>query len=530
MQIQVRIHEEGALRNQRYAFTNRFTLVSELLQNARRACASRVDVTHDPVTKTLIVSDDGIGIDDFQHLLTLHESGWDEITQRAERPFGVGFSKCLYAAERCIVRSNGRRIDFSTAAALAREPIDVIDDPEPVKTGSAVELHGVELADLEHRIKSLCMGFPIDVRFNGATLERPWAEDKLPTRITSIGLVHLCGAKDGRSAHDTLVFLQGFAVIRPPWVQPGEVNVVHLDPQLFMARLPDRDQLIDEDVQRHKIDDVLRDCWRQVLVETKTALAPRRFVDTYYDVMRWWRHLDLLNDVGELPGACFHEIAGYPYRVSDGERPYLRSPKCPPSRQDIESGAVVLVTIDDLEAFNAARWMFARARGWLLFDLFSLHDEHWVQRHVCFLDEDSFSVAATGMRTRSFLEGRWISVDVVLCESVRVTLGGESVEIGDHGVFDDGTLYIPDGETTGDPVRQCSDYTDEDDQFRSDELEADREALADLLLRLRSVNPRDTLDSLINGLRLERYPVLRGHRFELVVGDQAYGHAVELLG
>ena len=29
----------GALRNQRYAFTNRFTLVSELLQNARRAGA-----------------------------------------------------------------------------------------------------------------------------------------------------------------------------------------------------------------------------------------------------------------------------------------------------------------------------------------------------------------------------------------------------------------------------------------------------------------------------------------------------------
>ena len=34
MKIQVRINEEGALRNQRHAFSNRFTLVSELLQNA----------------------------------------------------------------------------------------------------------------------------------------------------------------------------------------------------------------------------------------------------------------------------------------------------------------------------------------------------------------------------------------------------------------------------------------------------------------------------------------------------------------
>ena len=37
MHIQVRINEEGTLRNQRYAFTDRFTLVTELLQNARRA-------------------------------------------------------------------------------------------------------------------------------------------------------------------------------------------------------------------------------------------------------------------------------------------------------------------------------------------------------------------------------------------------------------------------------------------------------------------------------------------------------------
>jgi hypothetical protein len=43
MQIQVRINEEGALRNQRYAFTDRFTLVSELLQNARRAGAMRIE-------------------------------------------------------------------------------------------------------------------------------------------------------------------------------------------------------------------------------------------------------------------------------------------------------------------------------------------------------------------------------------------------------------------------------------------------------------------------------------------------------
>jgi len=105
MQIQVRINEEGALRNQRYAFTDRFTLVTELLQNARRAGATRIDITHDTATKRLCVRDDGHGIADFQKLLTFNESGWDEATTDQERPFGIGFSKCLYAASRCIVAS-----------------------------------------------------------------------------------------------------------------------------------------------------------------------------------------------------------------------------------------------------------------------------------------------------------------------------------------------------------------------------------------------------------------------------------------
>ena len=57
MQIQVRINEDGALRNQRYAFTDRFTLVTELLQNARRAGAAHIVVGHDDEKRLLTVDD-----------------------------------------------------------------------------------------------------------------------------------------------------------------------------------------------------------------------------------------------------------------------------------------------------------------------------------------------------------------------------------------------------------------------------------------------------------------------------------------
>ena len=125
MKIEVRFNEEGALRNQRFAFTDRFTLVTELLQNARRAGAQHIIVDHDADSGVLRVGDDGHGVEDFQKLLSFHESGWDEGTVVQEHPFGIGFTKCLYAATHIVVSSGTRRVEIDTAAALQREGFEV---------------------------------------------------------------------------------------------------------------------------------------------------------------------------------------------------------------------------------------------------------------------------------------------------------------------------------------------------------------------------------------------------------------------
>ena len=70
-------------------------------------------------------------------------------------------------------------------------------------------------------------------------------------------------------------------------------------------------------------------------------------------------------------------------------------------------------------------------------------------------------------------------------------------EITDTGVCHEDVLYIPAGETSGEPVRQASSFIDENDQFLAADLDADRDALADLIRRLRSVDPVQTLDSLL---------------------------------
>ena len=247
--------------------------------------------------------------------------------------------------------------------------------------------------------------------------------------------------------------------------------------------------------------------------------------------MRAWGHIDLLNDLDVLPRELFDAIVGYPIQDDASHRDYVKSVTAAPTREAIESGAVTIVDLDWLGDDNAARWMLARARDHLVFDWSGLHADHWAQRHVHYLEEEAVEVEALCEQTRTVLEGRWIWPTVILCEAVRIKVGSETVEITDAGVYHGDTLYIPTGETSGEPVRQASSFTDENDQFLENDLDADRDALADLIGRLRSVDPVQTLDSLLQELRLGSYPLLHGKSFHVSVGmGPAPGHSIELVG
>lgn len=62
--------------------------IIEILQNARRAGASEVRISNKD--NTITVQDNGSGIADFQKLLDLGGSGWDEALEQGEDPAGVG--------------------------------------------------------------------------------------------------------------------------------------------------------------------------------------------------------------------------------------------------------------------------------------------------------------------------------------------------------------------------------------------------------------------------------------------------------
>lgn len=80
--------------------------IIEILQNARRAGATQVSITNKKGLVT--VRDNGSGIDDFQKLLDLGDSDWDQAMEEAEDPAGVGVF-CL-APRKVTICSKQKRI------------------------------------------------------------------------------------------------------------------------------------------------------------------------------------------------------------------------------------------------------------------------------------------------------------------------------------------------------------------------------------------------------------------------------------
>jgi hypothetical protein len=176
-------------------------------------------------------------------------------------------------------RLGHQRVDIDTAAALAKASDRGRAHGCEAVAGTRIELHGVDLPDLGNRVEELCLGFRWTVLFNGKPLKRRLAEGTWPRWPARSVRCTSRARATASTATNTMVFLQGFCVMKPNYCQRDEVNVVHLDSRQFMARLPDRDKLIDEDVQRKRIDTELKACWRQTLEIAKTQLPPERFVE-----------------------------------------------------------------------------------------------------------------------------------------------------------------------------------------------------------------------------------------------------------
>ena len=152
----------------------------ELLQNARRASATSVEVSIERGRVT--ISDDGIGIGNPEHLLGFGRSDWTDEKVRRENPAGMGiFGLARYTDAVLRSRSEGApgweaRLTPEVFRGRESAVVHRLSDDIPV---------GTTVSFCDHRttgehVANTARHYPIPVRLNGELMERrDWLEDAI---------------------------------------------------------------------------------------------------------------------------------------------------------------------------------------------------------------------------------------------------------------------------------------------------------------------------------------------------------------
>lgn len=117
--------------------------VIEILQNARRAGSTEVRISNKG--GFVIIEDNGCGIDDFQKLLDLGGSGWDEKLEAGEDPAGVGLFSL--APKEVTIVSGDRQIVIGKDGWTGR-PVQVTKIPKNIN-GTIVKFRDEKPWDMD---------------------------------------------------------------------------------------------------------------------------------------------------------------------------------------------------------------------------------------------------------------------------------------------------------------------------------------------------------------------------------------------
>lgn len=305
-QIALDVSRNGTVRTLRDQFTSQITFLRELLQNARRAGAQQIHVTFRD--GALTIEDDGHGIEDPQSLLLIGKSNWEDLDLMArENPFGIGFVSSLFAAEAIHVHSRSWRLSARSEDILAFHPVAIEAAPERIGTRITLMLSHALLESTfctqenAHKImQELAECFPVDISFNGERLASP---NRLSADTASLTLGELQGTvipttedgfhpQGGWQSLDIGLVLQGFWIghLDMSGMRARVANerrnafkqysaVIHLNPSLVRARVPDRDQLLDVGRVANTLDEEVKGQLRHQLAVARHNLPEDVFVD-----------------------------------------------------------------------------------------------------------------------------------------------------------------------------------------------------------------------------------------------------------
>lgn len=502
----------------RLSFTNSTTVLGELMQNSRRAQATSVEFTFDHQINTLTVTDDGCGIESINKLLTVAESGWNADVIAQEHPFGIGFLSALYSCRHITVVSKSGKLTSATDEILTFQPVSIapVDDWDG-KTVITLQDIGLEFDQIKRKLIELARGFPIPIVFDGQILSRCCAIDSSSEFIdTEIGSVLLMGLDNKRSCVDIDVYLQGLPIYRTNKTYGDAIprHVIHLDPSKFMARLPDRDKLVDEEDVINITKNVLAKQIEGYYLKLKATADPIDFVASY-QMLKDWKLLHLLNDVPVIPAFVLQTFVDYPNCDESAFGHYLFPSTVASTWDDLNCQGVV--SIDEcIKNDGALCHMFAMQKGHYVYHG-GLHPGHWIQSLVKKLENPTIELIN---ETRSVLfKGDWDWVQVRFCDSYVITIGNETIEIRGHAVYlgeeNGDEVVMPSLDNTPSVLTQTSSYRGEHEDFQQSAYESDQAEFHSFCVANRTDDPLVGIRQLLPTQLL--CPILYGNSFHLHV-------------
>lgn len=508
-ELKIKVNEKSLIANLRLAFTDSMTVISELMQNGRRARASRVDIAFDAPRKTLYVADDGCGIDDLQKLLTVAESGWDEATKSQETPYGLGFLSALYACSQIRVISRGTMTLLDTKKLLAYEPA-VLETENVMAAQTVISLIGFKgsLDEVKRRVEDYAAGFAIPVSFNGVEIERPDALDNGLFVETEVGMMSVGGIHRGKAgscgnAYGWMCgYLQGHQVFAPRSGRHDGITIVHFDPTKYFGRMPDRNCLVNADEATAQVKVVIARLWREHLREQFAALSQEDFVEIYLEAVQIFAP-ELLNELDFIPGYFVGKVEDYPIKSED----YTPAISPVVRRTDLESGTVTLYAepddLDYTDGESARAWMFLYAKKATVLTK-ALPEGHWAGPFLVDLDDADMGLELIEPGNKGSLHGHYVGGNVQLCAAYKLSspLAGEVVIEQDAICDPEHGFIVPAKSTCGEVVQQAGRYIGENESFDETCRDQDWEEMENLICRLRSKSPEEFFAQLLKKIDL----------------------------
>ena len=212
--IRARIHESAVKRVTRIYAATAGEILAEILQNSRRAGATRVRISVAPspgnpqeaatgsgeTPLTITIFDDGSGIADPAVLLSFGENGWDDALVRREDAAGFGFASL--ARRNCAVSSRPRSLDgeFLPGWCVQLVPEHFLgevdaevqaDESAPYPHGTSISFRATEsAAAIRGAAETAARHFPLPVVFEDRTGDGTAGPEELPRRAFLDDAVH----------------------------------------------------------------------------------------------------------------------------------------------------------------------------------------------------------------------------------------------------------------------------------------------------------------------------------------------------